>query len=599
MGFMKPELPPIDPARFEELPTLDRIKIMSQHWVDHGFGTPKMLNVVYLMKTIMLVALGWLIIGLTTPGLGLLDMSEWWGELIVLQKAMIFMVLIEVAGFGCSWGPLSFKFSPMTTGPRHWLRPKTLRSPPYPERIPLTAGDSRTIFDVLLYLSLVLLLIVGLVMPGQRTAAAYSDAGLVVMWPLVAYVVLLLIMGLRDKVPFLASRPEQYAVTLLAFGLLATHTDMIVVAKIAMFAVWFGAGVSKFGFNFSPVVKAMLSNTPWLTSKRFKRSLYRDAPNDLRPSRVAWTFGHIGGTLVELALPLVLIFSTNWTLTALAVASLMAFHLFIYSAFALAVPQEWNIFFVLATPFVFLGFFNGDGYAIWDVGSVWVLGAALVLTLGGPILGNFKPGWVSFLISMRQYAGNWSSCIMAFRIEGVNAESKLDDPAFVKAGKSFPKQLEKDFGLDVGEMFLQKSAAFRAMHSHGPALLSLMQTHVDDLDNYRLREGEAMASLFLGWMFGDGHLNDVRTIAAIQKRCNFEPGEFIITWNESQPQHTHMTKYKVIDAALGLVEVGHYDIRDSSQTQPWLPDGPINYTMTWRKPGYEPPVERATLGVTS
>lgn len=120
--------------------------------------------------------------------------------------------------------------------------------------------------------------------------------------------------------------------------------------------------------------------------------------------------------------------------------------------------------------------------------------------------------------------------------------------------------------------------------------MSIMMNHVDDLDNYHLREGEMMCTHFVGWQFGDGHLFDEFTIAAIQKRCNFEPGEWVTVWTEAQPLHKKTLEYKVIDAALGVVERGHYVVADAVAQQPWLPDGPIDYTVTWRKPGYEPGV---------
>ena len=48
---------------------------------------------------------------------------------------------------------------------------------------------------------------------------------------------------------------------------------------------------------------------------------------------------------------------------------------------------------------------------------------------------------------------------------------------------------------------------------------------------------------------------------------------------------------------MGVVERGWYDVRDVVKEQPWLPNGPINYTVTWRHPEYLPAAERATAGV--
>jgi hypothetical protein len=592
MGFMQGDLPPVDPTKFGSMRTMDRMKLLAQHWIDYGFGAPKIFHTFYVVKGLFFFVGGWLVIGLTTTGLPLWDLGAWWGELVVLQKAMLWVVLWSTTGYNESWGPLAFKFMPMTAAHRYWIRTGTLRLPPWPDKVPLTKGDERKAIDVALYVAMVVVVALGLIHSGEQTGAAYSVVGLVPAWPFVTYIVLQILLGLRDKVAFLASRPEQYSVVLLGFGALTAMSDgavdMIIVAKIAMFAVWWGAFISKIGLHFTPTVQAMLNNSPLNRSKAFRRGLYRNPPEDMMPSRLAFVFAHVLGTSVEFLLPLIILFSTNWTITVLATIGLMIFHVFIYSMFALAMPQEWNLFYVFYTPFVFLGFFNGDGYALWDASSVWIVVGALVLTLTGPLIGNFRPDKVSFLISMRQYAGNWASAMMAFRING--AEAKLDNPNFVTSIPSHRHQLYTLFGPEVAEIFLQKTAAFRMTQSQGRGQVSVMMNHLDDLDNYQLREGEMMCTHFVGWQFGDGHLFDEFSIAAIQKRCNFEPGEWVTVWTESQPLHKKTLEYKVIDAALGVVERGHYVVADAVAQQPWLPNGPIDYTVTWQKPGYEPRV---------
>lgn len=590
MGFVQADMPDVDPEKFESIPTMERIKLLCGHWVEYGFGAPKIMHTLYLIKGIFFFIGGWLAIGLSTPGLPLTDLGAWWGELIVLQKAVIWVILWSATGFNESWGPLAFKFKPYTAGYRYWMRTGTLRLPPWPDKVPLTKGDERKAIDVALYVGMLGVLALGLLMPGQQTAAAYSDAGLLPLWPFVSFVVLQLLLGLRDKVASLASRPEQYSVIMLGFGVLTVYdggfVNMVIVAKIAIFAIWWGAFLSKIGHHFTPTVQTMLTNSPLNVFKSFRRSLYRNPPEDLQPTRVAWFAAHVLGTFVEFFVPLILLFTTNWVIAVLAAVFMMCFHAFIYSMFALAMPQEWNLFFIFLAPFVFLGFFAGDGYAVWDASSVWVIVGAVVLTLTGPIVGNFRPDLISFLISMRQYAGNWSSATMAFRNNG--CEGKLDNPEFVTSMTSHRHQLSSLFGPEAAEIFLQKTTAFRSMNSQGRGHMSLMMDHLDDLDNYRFREGEVLCTFFVGWQFGDGHLFDEFTIEAVQKRCNFEPGEFVVAWTESQPLHKKTLEYKVIDAALGVVERGHYHVSDAVKEQPWLPNGPIDYTVTWRRPGYEP-----------
>ena len=49
--------------------------------------------------------------------------------------------------------------------------------------------------------------------------------------------------------------------------------------------------------------------------------------------------------------------------------------------------------------------------------------------------------------------------------------------------------------------------------------------------------------------------------------------------------HKNFQRYVVIDAALGIVERGTYQVADAVAEQPWLPNGPIPLTVEWRLPG--------------
>jgi hypothetical protein len=585
VGFKTADMPPVEPAQFESLPFMERMRMLATHWAEYGFGGPKTNHMFYVYKLAAFVLGGVAVVGLTTPGLGGLgNITSWWGEPIVYQKLMVWTILFEILGLASSSGPLAFKFKPLIGGCLYFIRRRTLRLPPWPGTVPFTKGDHRTTFDVGLYGTLLATLLFLLVGPGVQTAALPgSEAGLLPQWGLLTYVALIIVMGLRDKVVFLAARSEQYVAVMFFFGILSNHVDMILAAKIAMVTIWVGAGISKFGQHFENVVPPMMSNTPWLTSLRFKRALYKNYPNDLRPSKLSWVLAHIGGTVVELVLPLVLLFSPNPTITWLAIVGMIVFHIFIISTFPLAVPLEWNVFFIFAAAWIFGGFPAWDGYGIGDVSSPWVLAALVLPFIVFPILGNLRPDLVSFLPSMRQYAGNWASATWAFR--GDEAEDKLNQH-LVKYNVNQVDQLSGAFGKDIAEIFMQKAMAWRTMHSQGRGLMSLTMRHLDRLENYRIREGEFVCTTLVGWQFGDAHLHNEQTIEAVQKRCNFAPGECVVVWVESQPIHRKTQEYKVIDAALGVVERGYWNVAEVVAEQPWLPNGPAPHTVTWRKPGY-------------
>jgi hypothetical protein len=211
-----------------------------------------------------------------------------------------------------------------------------------------------------------------------------------------------------------------------------------------------------------------------------------------------------------------------------------------------------------------------------------------VLTVAGllvfPVLGNLRPDLVSFLPSMRQYAGNWATGMWAF---APGAEQKLNDH-IVKPALMQKDQLAAMYGEREAEVVLQQVVAWRAMHSQGRGLNSVMINQLgDDIDTYTLREAEFSCNAIVGFNFGDGHLHDHRLIEAIQQRCQFAPGEFIVVWAESEPLGVGRQAYLVMDAAVGIVERGCWVVKEAIAEQPWLPNGPIRTFAEWQRDGYE------------
>lgn len=590
MGFTNGQFPPVDPETFLDEPLSERVKALALHWVDYGFGSPKMIHTTYVVKLLVLyVGVG---VGLATwtSGAGApWDVAQWWNEPIIYQKMIIWTMFLETVGLAGSWGPLAGHFRPMTGGILYWARIGTLRMPPWPGKVPGTAGDSRSLVDVVVYLALVVTLFLPVALPGVSSASLSAvlpgnTSGLVAPSLMIAPLVLLVLMGLRDKTIFIAARAEQYAPALLFFALVgvvgdAGFVDMVIALKVLIASVWIGAGVSKFGRHFANVVPPMVSNSPAIPTRFLRRMNYRDFPRDVRPSRAAGALAHVGGTTVEIITPLVLLFSTNTALTLAGVALMVVFHLFITSTFPLAVPLEWNVLFSFGTIVLFAGFPNQDGFAVWDMTPAWLLVPLLVGLWFFPLLGNLRPDLVAFTPSMRQYAGNWASALWAF---APGAEDKLD--RLVRPARNQVRQLEAmGYPPAIAEITMQQTIGWRSMHSQGRGLFSLLAHHVPDLDRASVREAEFACNSVIGFNFGDGHLHDASLIAAIQRRCHFEPGEFIVAWVESQPIHRGTQRYQVIDAALGVIERGTWKVADAVREQPWLPNGPIPLTVTWRR----------------
>ncbi|MBZ4016250.1 DUF3556 domain-containing protein [Streptomyces purpurogeneiscleroticus] len=582
MGFKTGDFPPVDVETFLDKPLRERIRTLALHWVEYGFGSPKVIHTTYVVKLLVLYMLGGTAVATWTSGLGpFWDVAHWWNEPIVYQKLVLWTVLLETLGLAGSWGPIAGKFKPMTGGILFWARPGTIRLRPW-RRVPFTSGDRRTPGDVVLYLALLATLLVALLLPGVPSATLSvvlpeNTTGLVNPELLIAPMALLVVCGLRDKTIFLAARGEQYLPALVFFTFLP-FVDMIIALKLLIVAVWVGAGVSKFGLHFSNVVPPMVSNSPCVPAKWFKRAHYRDFPRDIRPSKVAGALAHIGGTTVEIITPLVLLFSTDPYVTLAAVALMVLFHLFITSTFPLAVPLEWNILFAFASVFLFWGFPAWSGYGIGDVSSPWLT----VVIAGGllffPVLGNLRPDLVSFLPSMRQYAGNWASALWAF---APGAEDKLNSMVHRPTKNQVDQLQAMGYPAPVAEVTMQQTIAWRAMHSQGRGLFSLLIRHIPDLDRWTVREAEFGCNSLIGFNFGDGHLHNEDLIRAVQSRVGFAPGEWIVVWVESQAIHSKVQHYKVIDAALGVIERGTWRVADAVREQPWLPNGPIPTQVTW------------------
>lgn len=586
MGLIKPSMPKFDISNWDERPHLERMRLLAQDWAAQGMGTPYAVHMLYVIKIVAYVLGGAALIA-TTPGIGsmwdLFDVrhNDWWLEPVVYQKAVIWTMLFEVLGLGASSGPLAFRFLPPIQACLNWLRPGTVRLPPWPDRVPGTAGATRSVFDVLLYAGIIATEIYLLLATPVQVKSDLPDGtlGLLPLAPLALLVVLLAVAGLRDRMLFLASRGEQYwtmAVMFLAFP----YVDMIVGAKLIMCVVWWGAAFSKLGPHFTYVVPPMLSNAPLVQPPAIKKKMYRSWPNDLQPSRLGWFAAH-NGTVIEFVVPIVLLFSP-WPWLTLAAVCLMAFfHFFITSQFPLAVPLEWNVFYMFSLTWLFWGHLAWDGYALSDMNLAIAI-PTLVVLFFFPVLGNIRPDLVSFLPAARYYAGNWATSQWAFKkgpTKHEGAEHRINTHV-VTGAKTQYEQLNLLYGHEVAEIFLQKCVAWRSLHSHGRALSTLMQRHLPDLDGYDIREGEFAASTVLGWQFGDGHLHDEQLMAEVQRRCQFEPGECIVVYIESEPFGNGEQHYRVHDLATGLLKEGYVKVADMVATQGWLPDGPIPVRVT-------------------
>ena len=551
MQLPAPRATPYSAAQYQRGSWSERLRMAAQAWAIDGYGTPPAIFALYLLKVGLYVA-AWV-------GFCALSQGSSEGHFLLsedaFKRAVIWSVVFESLGLGCSSGPLSGRYMPPVAAPLHFARPGTLKLPLLPG-LPILGRSERGWLDVGLYLAHLAFALRALTSPAITPELVAPS------------VVLLVLLGLSDKTIFLAARSEHYLALLVCF---LFAEDWLAGAVAVQLAIWLWAAISKLNRHFPAVVCVMVSNSPVLRWAGLRRRMYRSFPDDLRPSRLAHAMAH-AGTATELCFPLILLAGEGGVITAIGLVMMLAFHAFITSNVPMAVPIEWNVMVVYSAVFLF-GLH--PQVSPLDIGSP-LLGALLIVSLVVvPLVGNLWPHRVSFLLSMRYYAGNWAYSIWLF--EGDSAD-RLD--AIPKAAGHPRDQLARFYDQDTVTTLMSKVPAFRAMHLHGRALHQLIPRAVDDIKQRDYADGEIIAGMVLGYNFGDGHLHDRRLLALVQERCGFASGELRHIYVESQPMLRPRLAWQIRDAKDGLLDEGTIEVDELLAAQPWPDEEPAGEPAT-------------------
>jgi hypothetical protein len=239
------------------------------------------------------------------------------------------------------------------------------------------------------------------------------------------------------------------------------------------------------------------------------------------------------------------------------------FHGFIALNNPSGMPIEWNILMIYGGTFLFGVHPEASPLAVLQLPGL--VAFFVIFLFAMQCFGNFVPARVSFLLSMRYYAGNWAYNIWLLRKGSTHKLAKL-----TKAAGTMRQQLEKLLPDPTQvEMALSLSLAHRFMHLEGRPLLEALPRAIDDIDDYEWIDGEVFAGMVLGWNFGDGHLNNEQLLEAVQAQCGFEPGELRVLMVESQPLFGRSMKWRIVDAASGVLERGETRIAPMREVPPW------------------------------
>jgi hypothetical protein len=544
MGFIAPTPTPYEPLSWSKKPLVERGRMVCEAWALQGYGTPYGVFGVYALKIAFFVGVWFAACSLSPPLGGPSTFLDWWMQPIAFEKAIVWSLLFEVLGLGCGSGPLTGRYFPPVGGFLYFLRPGTTKLPLFPGT-PVIGARTRGGLDVALY---------GLLLLSCGWALVQPYPGFVALAPIVMLVPLL---GVLDKTIFLAARAEHYWVTLVC---IAFARDWVAAAMAVQLAVWFWAGFSKLNHHFPTVVAVMTSNGPLTRFAWLRKLMYVDFPRDLRPSGVATWLAHLG-TLLEVGVPVAFLLTPLGTPPVVAVLLMLGLHGYITSNVPMGVPLEWNVTVVYSG---FALFWAHPDVSTLTAQSPGLMAFMAVMLLAVPLLGNLFPERISFLLSMRYYAGNWANSTWLFKGDAYRKLDKL-----TKSSAWVHDQLARFYDPATAVGLVGKVIAFRLMHLHGRALPALVKKAVDRLDDYEWVDGELVAGMALGWNFGEGHLHQEQLLESLQAQCQFEEGELRCIFLESQPLGRQSIGYRVVDAKTGLLYQGRVHIESLRSHQPW------------------------------
>ncbi|TGL64632.1 DUF3556 domain-containing protein [Leptospira sarikeiensis] len=541
-----PKAPPYDALAWAKMSFAERARLSCQAWAVQGYGSPLGAYIVYVLKIGLYIA-GWIYFCSFTPGLGTWDSISWWFVPVAFQKAILWSLLFEVLGLGCGSGPLTGRYFPPIGGFLYFLRPKTTKMPLF-EGAPIIGGKTRGLLEVVSYAAVVTFSVLALIHPSP---------GFDQFFPII---VTLVIAGILDKTVFLAARAEHYWVTLVVF---AFAENWIAGAMIVQLSIWLFAGFSKLNSHFPSVVCVMASNSPFTPFAWFRKAMYKNYPDDLRPSNTAVAKANMG-IVLELGTPIVLftaIMTGSQTILYLGLGMMVFLHSYITSNFPMGVPIEWNFLVVYSAFFLFGAHSHITPF---ELESIPVAAFLFVFSFALPIIGNIRPDWVSFLFAMRYYAGNWAVSVWMFKDDSYKKLQKL-----TKTSGWLYDQLDMFYERKVSVGLVSKVMAFRLMHLHGKAFQKIVPKAVKNFENYEWVEGELIAGMIVGWNFGEGHLHSEQLLRSVQAQCGFKDEELRCIFVEGQPLGKETIHYRIHDAEKGLIEDGHIKVDDLKELQPW------------------------------
>jgi hypothetical protein len=257
------DLPPYEPQRLLSAPFPERVRLVCRTWASQVHPNPFIVVVMYWAKYFVLYIGGWAFFVSFDAGYpGFSSPSEWAFTAAAFQKAVLWSILYEIVGLGCSSGPMNARFKPPIGGFLYFLRPGTTKLALFPG-LPVVGGIQRGWLDVALHGANALFLVRALVAPELTPSL------------LLPTLVLLPMLSVLDKTVFLAARGEHYYVALVCLFVASAEALWIPACQVIWCAIWFWAATSKLNHHFPSVIMVMMNNGPVLSEGPQAQAVYR------------------------------------------------------------------------------------------------------------------------------------------------------------------------------------------------------------------------------------------------------------------------------------------------------------------------------------
>ena len=199
---------------------------------------------------------------------------------LTFTRLILYELIGESCGFCCSSGPVGGQHPHKFPLLWHNLTVGTCKRPTYLS----IGGVLRNPLDVALFVLFLVLLIFSFIFLDENTI--HHSTALKLIFGLLIYFYIF------DRTIFLACRAEYYGMYLICIYF---KNGWLQACQILQIAVWFWAGVSKFGIWFDYVYPRMQAGAPTTAvacgfnmkqMKEYCKQFYKNYPNDLRPSGI-------------------------------------------------------------------------------------------------------------------------------------------------------------------------------------------------------------------------------------------------------------------------------------------------------------------------